>query len=150
MGSNLLNRVLDAFGLSDDENDILEDNNHSEDHLEVFEGSRDKKNKAVSVHSRINAKVVVCTIDSFDQVTKCCDYLKENKLLIIDFKKIDCDTAQRCIDFLGGAIYTMKGHIQEITPGMLLLAPSNTEVSGDIKDGLVDSGILSWVHKSNH
>ncbi len=54
------------------------------------------------------------------------------------------------VDFISGAVYVLDGTIQKISNGIVLVAPSNVDVLGNIKSSIGDEnfdleGIFSWL-----
>lgn len=146
MSSNFINKVLDIFGMGDEEEtdeemEVMED----DEQLEVF--SNNRKGKVVSIHSGINAKVVILEPVEYDEITTLCDCLKNKKIVIVNLKDLDSKLAQRFVDFAGGAAYALDGDIQEVSSGILLMTPNNVDVSSDLRDELSGKGLFSWTAK---
>jgi cell division inhibitor SepF len=87
---------------------------------------------------------------SYDEVQSICDDLKSKKPIIINFEEMDKEVAKRMVDFISGAVYALDGTIQKVSNGIVLVAPSNVDVLGDIKNSIGDEdfdleGIFSWL-----
>lgn len=69
-------------------------------------------------------KVVVFSPNRYDDARVVCDNLKAFSPVIVKLDKLSKDEAQRVVDFVMGACYTMDGHVQEIKDDVFLVAPS--------------------------
>lgn len=65
---------------------------------------------------------------SYDDVEIVIDHLKMQQSVIINLKEIKAATAQRILDFISGAIYSLDGSIQPIENGLFLLAPGGVNI----------------------
>lgn len=147
MSNGFINKVMDIFGMGDEDEDIDDAaeevyDDDDDEQLEVFPKGR--KSKVVSIHSGINAKIVVVEPSEFDEITTICDCLKNKKIVIVNLNNVDTKLAQRFVDFTGGAAYALDGEIQEVSSGILLITPCNVDVSSDVKDELSGKGLFSW------
>lgn len=66
------------------------------------------------------------------------DILLEGKTVVLNMEAMNFDTAQRVIDFISGACFTMGGHLQKISKKIIIATPSNVELSGDFTELLGD------------
>lgn len=57
------------------------------------------------------------------------DYLLNNESVLLNFKRMERDQAMKVIDFLAGAIYAVKGDIQEVGEGIFLCTPANVDIA---------------------
>lgn len=107
-------------------------------------------NKVVNLgHGSVNGgqvKVMIFEPASFDEdAPAIVDSLKEKKVCIVNLETIkDPDVAKTIFNFLNGAIYAMEGRIKKISKGILLLAPDNTDIDGNIKKELETKGFFKW------
>jgi cell division inhibitor SepF len=46
-----------------------------------------------------------------------------------------------------GAAFALDGEIQQVSPGILLITPSNVDVTSDLRDELTSRGFFSWTAK---
>ena len=51
--------------------------------------------------------------------------------------------AQRIMDFISGACYALNGSLQAISNNIFIVAPENIDVSGDLRDELLNDSLLS-------
>lgn len=103
--------------------------------------------KLVSINSRSNNRssnqVYVIKPQEFNEAQKVTDYLKEGKTIVINMEGIEVHAAQRIIDFIGGACYALDGSLQAISANIFIAAPSNIDVTGDLRDELLNNTTLA-------
>ena len=103
--------------------------------------------KLVSINSRNNNRssnqVYVIKPQEFNEAQKVTDYLKEGKTIVINMEGIEVHAAQRIIDFIGGACYALDGSLQAISANIFIAAPRNIDVSGDLRDEILNDSTLS-------
>jgi cell division inhibitor SepF len=102
----------------------------------------------MNVQTRINSQVVVTYPSTLDEAGPMCDYLKENKTLIVNLEGTEGPVAQRIVDFLGGVIYALDGTIQCVSSKIFLLAPQGVDVTGNFKDDLKAAGLFASIRSS--
>lgn len=150
MSSGFFNKVLYFMGIGDnidDEQDEQEDAVSARPQIEPITSL--KKNNVVNLHSAsLPMKVVVVEPSSYDEVQDICNNLKSKKPIIINFENIDKDVARRMVDFISGAVFALDGTIQKVSNGIVVVAPSNVDILGNLKNGKEDfdlEGIFSWL-----
>ena len=112
-----------------DEDDVLEVEQEEESpSLSEYE---QPKSKAIN---RLpgDTKMVLFEPRSFDEAQEIGRRLKDNKAAVINLHKLQRDYAQRTIDFLTGVIFALDGTIQKIGHNVILCAPRNVAVHGEI------------------
>lgn len=103
------------------------------------------KNKVVNIHSNAQMKVVIHQPNAFDETAGIVDNLKNRKPVIINLENLDPDLARKIFDFCSGALYALDGQIQKVSKGIFILAPSNVDISGDVKADEYSAGSLyNW------
>jgi cell division inhibitor SepF len=82
-------------------------------------------------------KIVVVEPKVFEESTKLVDSLKSRKPVIINFEKVEHDTAKQIFYFLNGATYALSGNVQKIANNIFVFLPENVDVStGSDQDGM--------------
>ncbi len=101
--------------------------------------------KLVSINSRNNRRSQVFVIKPQDisHAQTVTQYLKEGNLVVINMEGIEIHTAQRIIDFIGGACDALDGSIQGISNNIFIAAPSNIAVTGDLREEILNESALS-------
>ncbi|MCL2399453.1 MAG: cell division protein SepF [Defluviitaleaceae bacterium] len=78
-----------------------------------------------------------------EDATLICDYLRDNKICIVNMTDTEPNIAQHIADWLGGMCYALNGQVERIDNRIFLLAPENAKISSDlmadIKGGLFKS-----------
>lgn len=81
-------------------------------------------------------KMIVYQPITYDDTQNIIDNLKNRKPIIVNLESLELDIAQRILDFISGAIYSLDGNIHKISKGIFILAPANVDISGNIPDEL--------------
>ena len=166
----LFDKVKDVmFGeYVDDEDDMMEEEfeekaprfsrfrkeKETEEEEEVvshrFGSRRSQSTPVVSVHNTNNQlQVVIIRPEKYEDSQSICDQLKAKKPVVVNLEKVEYPVAQRIMDFLSGACYSIDGSIQRIANNIFIIAPDNVDVSGNVKEELKTKGvILPWVPSS--
>lgn len=90
-----------------------------------------------------NSEVYVIKPLEFDDAQTVSDFLKAGKTIVINMEGVQIDPAQRIIDFIGGACYGLGGDLKAISANIFIAAPHNIEVSGDLRDEILNESTLS-------
>lgn len=103
--------------------------------------------KLVAINSRNNNRsngtVRVIKPQEFNEAQMVTDYLKEGDSIVINMEGIEVHAAQRIIDFIGGACYALNGSLQAISANIFIAAPSNIDVTGDLRDEILSGSSLA-------
>ncbi len=154
MSSNFFNKVLYFMGIGDNIDDEAEEQDEvavTSAKPQVESLSTVKKSNVVNLHSAsLPMKVVVVEPTSYDEVQDICNNLKSKKPIIINFENMDKDVARRMVDFISGAVFALDGNIQKVSNGIVVVAPSNVDILGNLKSGIGKEdfdieGIFSWL-----
>ncbi|WP_416176289.1 cell division protein SepF [Clostridium sp.] len=151
MAGKMLNKMMGFLGLEDDLEDEIEETDELDNNKVVNEFSEPepvisskRQNKVVSIHTTIAAKVKIVKPTSYEEAADICDELKSRKIVVINTTGLENRIAQRLLDFMGGASYSLGGSLEEIEKGVYILSPANVEVSNDLKSELSGKGLFSW------
>lgn len=89
------------------------------------------KNKVVGMPglSQNNAEVMVIKPESFSEMPKVIDALRERKSVVLNLGMMAPQEAQRAVDFVAGGTYAMDGHNERVGDSIFLFAPSCVTVS---------------------
>jgi len=145
--SKIFNRVLNFVGWETEEEE-LENQEEIKEEIEQpqFMNSVSKRtqNKVVNIHSSSQFKVIVMQPECFNDAKDVCDHLKNKKPTVINLEKVEKDTAQRIIDFLSGAVYSLDGNIQKVSGDIFIIAPYNVDIMGDFKEEINNKAVFPW------
>lgn len=153
--SKLLNKVFNFVGweaIDEDEDELeLNDAGYKDDvksepiQTHFFNNSKSKQSgKVVNIHPGNQFKMVVAQPNTFEDAKDICDHLKSKKPVVINLEGIEKHDAQRIIDFLSGAIYSLDGSIQKVSCDIFVIAPNNVDVSGDLDEEIKNKTVFPW------
>ena len=103
--------------------------------------SRQDKSNVVSINGPKAApaskpRVVFQQIDSFDEVTKVADILKEKRIVVLNLETCPNTDAQRIIDVLYGVSYANDGDFKKVAGRAYIITPTNVPVTGELGEDL--------------
>jgi Protein of unknown function (DUF552). len=125
--NNLLKNLIDFFGF--DGQDGGKDEDAGEPVEDEFKNSS-YNSKVVDLNKLNRSKVVVYNINTFNEVTKICDNLRQKKISLINMEKLSHEESRRVLDFVSGACYSLDGNIQKIDTNIFIVCPHNIEIIG--------------------
>ncbi len=105
--------------------------------------SRKSNSKVVDLPPSSGMKMVVYQPTSYDDTQNIIDFLKARKPVIVNLEMLEIDVAQRVLDFISGAIYSLNGGIHKVSKGIFVLAPMNVDISGNVGEGLAASSFYN-------
>jgi len=144
--SSIMDKLKYFIGIDDlDLEDEYED--YEEDELEeipVNTSSRRMRNKVVNIHTSGNMKLVVHEPLNYEDAPKIVDDLKMRKTVVVNLEQLEPGIKRQIFDFINGGLYSLEGSIQKVTTDIFVLAPSNVEIDGNIKDELKNKAIFHW------
>lgn len=149
--AEFLNKMLNFVGWEVEEDELVEEAEVTTEEIEkpqfLHSGvkSRKQNNKIVNIHSANQFKVVIIQPEDFEDAQCICDHLKNKKPIIVNLEEIEKESAQRIIDFLSGAVYSLDGNIQKVAHSIFIIAPNNVDIMGNFKDELVNKGVFPWI-----
>ncbi|MFA6309324.1 MAG: cell division protein SepF [Clostridia bacterium] len=123
-------------------NEVTEQEPEKPKYMQSF--SQRQRNKVVNIHSNNQLKVVIEHPHSFDDSQEICEHLKSKKPIVMNLEEVEKEEAQRIVDFLSGSVYALDGNIQKVSNGIFLIAPSNVDILGEVKDDLRGKGVFPW------
>ncbi len=152
--SNIFEKVKTAmFGEAYYDEDEYDDGYEDEviEHIEptITKNSTKKQNvgKVVNLHNNnAQTQVFVMAPVDYEDAQGVCDHIKAKRAVVVNLENVEYPTAQRIMDFLSGACYSLEGTIQRVSNNIFIIAPENVDVSGYVKEELKTKGIvLPWV-----
>ena len=78
------------------------------------------------------SKMILLEPRAFSESQQIADHLKKRNTVVINLRRVTSDQAKRIIDFVSGAVYALKGHIEKIGSGIFLCTPNNVNIQGKI------------------
>lgn len=125
------------FGISNDdelENDeeyAAQSNENNED-VPLNSVSRDN---VVSIKSGLNSsksKIVLYEPRVYSDAKDVAQNLLNNKAVVINFSRMEDDSARRIVDFITGTVYALNGEIQRIGDRIFLATPPKFVTDGKL------------------
>lgn len=92
---------------------------------------------------RSKSEVYVIKPQEISESQTVTDFLKSGKTIVINMEGLELAPAQRIIDFIGGACYALNGSLQAITANIFIAAPDSIEVSGDLREEILNDSTVS-------
>lgn len=147
--------VTDEEGYAGEEEE--EDGEEDEPHKPILSLRRKKKDvsdseefdggqgRVIQFHGKEEEgeSVKVIRAQTFNEAQIVAEFLKEGKTIVVNLEGIEIGKAQRIIDFIGGASFAVDGSLKAISNNIFIVAPGNIEVTGDLRDELVNEDMLS-------
>ncbi|MGL5244350.1 MAG: cell division protein SepF [Sarcina sp.] len=134
----------DEFEEFDDVEEIEEEDIEEPFSPVIASSTQKKSGKVVNIHTNTSAKLMITKPLIYDDAQEICTALKNRKIVVVNTTSLELRTAQRLIDFIGGACYALGADIQEVEKGVFIVSPSNVEVSNELKDELSTKGLFNW------
>jgi cell division inhibitor SepF len=78
------------------------------------------------------AEVIVMQPRSFSEMPEVIKALKERKSVVLNLTLMEADQAQRSVDFVAGATFTIDGHQERIGESIFLFTPNCVQVSTQV------------------
>lgn len=159
MGEKITDKIKYFMGVDSEEDEVVENTSVNEDfsssnrfvqgnlnddkeELNIVKPKPVKK-KVYDISSN-RMKVVVHRPTKFEESEKIVQHLLENKPVILNLSQLEEGITNKVFNFCSGALCALEGHMIKVDSGIFLLAPSNIDVSGDIKEELESKGMFSW------
>jgi len=142
MAKKLVDKVLGFMGF--EEVPVEDEEEYQEERAENT-GRQKKKGTDLSLHAQRQLKVVVAEPKEFDEVQAIADHLKTRRPVIVNLERADAELAKRVVDFVSGATYALNGSMQKVGNGIFLFVPDNIGISGELRGGIKEKNIFSWM-----
>ncbi|UCH35347.1 MAG: cell division protein SepF [Armatimonadota bacterium] len=71
---------------------------------------------------------------SLDDAQVCADCLKARRPVVVNLKVLEEHKARRVLDFLGGVVYAIDGHLEQAGDGIYILAPTSMLITAEAED----------------
>lgn len=144
MARGFFNRILDAVGLEEEEyegEEMMDEDEgfYEEEAQEQLEdqrlSKRSKQSKVVGLpNSAAKMRMLVFQPCSYEEAEAIIDSLKARKPVIMNLDELDRELAQRIIDFIGGAVYSLNGDLKKVARSIFVVAPSNVDVMQSVDE----------------
>jgi len=81
---------------------------------------------------------------SLDDAQVCADCLKARRPVIVNLKVLEEHKARRVLDFLGGVVYAIDGHLEQAGDGIYILAAANMLITSETDDRATAEVVSPW------
>ena len=95
----------------------------------------------VNINTSVQMGVCMFNPASLEDAAEVVSQIKDRNIVVVNLETVEYEISQRISDFLCGASYALEGNIQLISDKIMIIAPVNVEMSGELKDKLQASGI---------
>lgn len=117
--------IKNIFDNNDGQTEVFKD-----DESQFYEV--DTKYLESNLEKNNGAKMILLEPRAFSESQQIADHLKKRNTVVINLRRVTSDQAKRIIDFVSGAVYALKGHIEKIGSGIFLCTPNNVNIQGKI------------------
>ena len=100
----------------------------------------------VNINTSVQMGVCMFNPTTLEDAADVVSQIKDRNIVVVNLETVEYEISQRISDFLCGASYALEGNIQLISDKIMIIAPINVEMSGELKDKLQASGIK--IHNS--
>ncbi|NLW39753.1 MAG: cell division protein SepF [Tissierellia bacterium] len=145
--SSIMDKLKYFIGIDDLEEDEYEYDDYEEEELTELPINTNTKrigNKVLNIHTSGNMKLVVHEPLTYEDAPKIVDDLKMRKTVVVNLEQLEPNIKRQIFDFINGGLYSLEGSIQKVTTDIFVLAPSNVEIDGNIKNELKNKGLFQW------
>ena len=105
--------------------------------------ARNNHSKIVSINKPARPSGMEVSIQkpaTFEDSRSICDELLAGKAAVVNLEGIDVEVAQRIIDFVSGACYSMSGNIRKVSHYIFIVTPEGIDISGNMESVLAAGG----------
>ncbi len=103
--------------------------------------SKRPSSNIVNINTSVQMGVCMFNPASLEDAAEVVLQIKDRNIVVVNLENVEYEISQRISDFLCGASYALEGNIQLISDKIMIIAPVNVEMSGELKDKLQASGI---------
>lgn len=149
--ANMFNKMKTFFTGEEDDYDYDEMEDYEDDeeaekssaNVKSFNRYTNNEKRINSGFLNINTQMGVCMINprTLEEASEACMELKKRNVVVVNLEGVDLATSQQISDFLSGVVYALDGTMQLISNKIIIIAPVNVEMSGELKDQLQANGI---------
>lgn len=163
---SFIERVKSAMGFGDE----YEDDFYDDDVVEEYEYEDEKKSintlfnnrresreprdirepkmprdggKIVSLHNNKTTLNIVKPT-SFDEAPAISDSLRQGQILLVNTASLEKKEAQRLLDFVSGACYSLDGDVREVESGVYVFSPASIHVDGTGAANETLNSFMGW------
>lgn len=140
-GANyMFERFMNRFASFEDEdyNDFDydlhdEDDDASEEPEQPSRGRREQP-RVVELKNQQSQQVIVLHPQSMEIAQDVANYVRSGRIVICNFEHVEQRIAQRVVDFMTGAAYTLDGRVHAVSDLIFLVTPRNITLTDAFED----------------
>lgn len=95
-------------------------------------GAQNREN--VSPEPNAHAQIVVLHPKSMDIAEEVANYVREGRMVVCNFEHVEQRIAQRVVDFMTGAAYSLDGRVHAISDLIFMVVPQNVNLMDEFLD----------------
>ena len=142
----VMDKFLDIMGFSESRDDAYPDEQDSAEFIPEWRPQRAKGQVVPITTNKMQNKVILLEPACFDDCQQISDHLKSKRIIIINLENLDKTLARRIIDFVGGTAYALEGCLQKVGVGIIVAAPNNVDISGDLNSESQPKEVFAWIN----
>ena len=100
-----------------------------------------RSNKVVNIHATTQLKVVLVSLQHFEDASEIADQLKSKRTVVMNLEATNKDVARRLVDFLSGVAYAGEGKIKRVANSTYIITPYHVDIEGDLINELENNGL---------
>ena len=89
-------------------------------------------------------KILIYQPTGFDQAKDIAKHLEQNRQVVLNLDGLEQDTAQRILDFVSGALYSLRGRISKVTQNIFVAVPANADIETNEKSSMQEEPV-DWL-----
>lgn len=136
----LFQRVMNFFGLGEDEEFEEEEEEFEQEHRPVMAEPEPvvgrRGGTVVNLHTQKQVRVVLTEPGNYEDTQGIADHLKAHRSVVVNLHMVPYDVAEKIVDFLSGCVYAIGGTMQKLGHLVFLCTPDNVDVQGAISEYL--------------
>jgi cell division inhibitor SepF len=159
-------RALVYFGLAEERDPYVEDEEEYEPEAQIEERYRERPNvrrlgtrrradddvpsrpttvlrSVRGANGRSDVRVHLVIPKSFNDAQQVADKFKDQIPVVLNLQGVDTDLSKRLIDFASGLTYALDGGMQRIADKVFMLTPRNVEISAEERAELIEKGFFN-------
>ncbi len=87
-------------------------------------------------------QMVIKVPKTFDESSEIADHIKGRRIVGLNLRNADKDTARRMIDFISGTAYATRSKIMRVDVDAFIIVPENVEIDDDAPEGFFRNGVV--------
>lgn len=96
---------------------------------------KQKKNQQtirLSYFKKGNSEIKIITPRRYSDAVHVANLIKDEIPVIINFEQLDRLNTKRFMDFVTGTVYSLSGHVHQLTDHLLLITPEKMSINEDV------------------